>query len=526
MSVPNLSNDEGVAAVVNGLPPVRHVRVETLLAAVALALLAVVVRLPGIGDPPIEFHPTRQYRSLILARSFALERDDLSHTAVAAREAARRIPTLEPPLVELVTAAAYRAAGREHLWIGRAVSVVTWVAASFFVLALGRRFGGEIGGLSAMAVFLFNPFAVVASRSFQPDPTAVALVVLALWRVWNSVDPSARAGLVVAGVAAGAAALVKPTTLLFTIIPVLALVLDSKSTSGRRRLSTASVFIVPAVAIPMAYYAPSLLFGDALANQAAGSFNLQTLVTATFWRGWVALLERLPGFVTLITGLVGLVVSPAGRIRRFLAALWLGYPILGFLFNYHIHTHDYYGLPVLVAASLSMSVVAGRIALVARRVWKDRTGALLLAGILALAVLLAAGSVIARVTAIGDLAIVSAWREAGRVVSHSSRTVFLARWYGKPLQYHGELAGVRWPSKKELDLAAQAGSQRDESESLLLQRIAEGAEYFIVTDRVEFERQQGLLRLLTRFPLMAAGPELLVFSLKTPQPAGATPYPP
>ncbi len=37
---------------------------------------------------------------------------------------------------------------------------------------------------------------------------------------------------------------------------------------------------------------------------------------------------------------------------------------------------------------------------------------------------------------------VSLFRQVGELVGHSPETIFLARNYGKPLEYHGMLAGV------------------------------------------------------------------------------------
>jgi 4-amino-4-deoxy-L-arabinose transferase-like glycosyltransferase len=521
--VPDFCSDEELTSTAPGSLTVERTSFRVLLAAVALALLAVAVRIPGIGEPPFEFHPTRQYRSLILARSYALADDNISPAAIAAREAARGNRVLEPPLVELATAAAYRLIGKEHLWVGRVVSLASWVVAGFFVLLLGRRFGGDFGGITAMAVFLLNPFAVVASRSFQPDPSMVCLVMVALWWTWRYEEKPSDLALVAAGMSAGMAALLKPTAWFFTVIPFFALVFSDQRASVRQRTTALSKFTAFAFAVPLLYYLPAALFGSSLAEQAQGSLSVKPIATAAFWRGWVSLLERLPGFVTLIAGLVGLVVSPPGRIRLFLAALWCGYPILGFVFNYHIHTHDYYGLPFLIAVSLSISIVAGRITAIAQQVWRDRTGTLLLTGILALAVLLSAGGVIARVTAIGDLPIVNEWRLAGEAVGHSSRTVFLARWYGKPLQYHGILAGTKWPVQEEFDLEAKSGAPILDAEHRLLQRVMEGAEFFVITDRVEFDKQEDLARILSHFPVVAAGEELLVFDLRGTRPANAQP---
>jgi hypothetical protein len=36
-------------------------------------------------------------------------------------------------------------------------------------------------------------------------------------------------------------------------------------------------------------------------------------------------------------------------------------------------------------------------------------------------------------------------KEIGNIIKHSPRTVFIARYYGMPLQYYGEFSGAPWP---------------------------------------------------------------------------------
>ena len=57
-----------------------------------ILLAGLALRLPGLADPPLDFHATRQYRGAILARGYALDRLDsgLSEPQrLAARLAAR-----------------------------------------------------------------------------------------------------------------------------------------------------------------------------------------------------------------------------------------------------------------------------------------------------------------------------------------------------------------------------------------------------------------------------------------------------
>src|SRR3954462_1477090 len=99
------------------------------IAACALLILAgFAIRLPGLTDPPLDFHPTRQYRSAIMARGYAL---DLLHdrTPEERRIAAAGLdgmPPIEPPVMERGAAALYRLIGREDLAWARGLAVLAW----------------------------------------------------------------------------------------------------------------------------------------------------------------------------------------------------------------------------------------------------------------------------------------------------------------------------------------------------------------------------------------------------------------
>lgn len=64
---------------------------------------AVGVRLHHIGDPPLDFHPTRQYRSALIARAIYLERSRPGSEEIKKVAEAARPRILEPPLMEHMT---------------------------------------------------------------------------------------------------------------------------------------------------------------------------------------------------------------------------------------------------------------------------------------------------------------------------------------------------------------------------------------------------------------------------------------
>jgi hypothetical protein len=97
-----------------------------MLVAPLIVAVGFLIRLPHLEDPPLRFHPTRQYRSAIIARGFYAPR--MTHLSpqesAAIREAARRMPAIEPPVMEHVAAWAYRLLGREDLRLPRLISIL------------------------------------------------------------------------------------------------------------------------------------------------------------------------------------------------------------------------------------------------------------------------------------------------------------------------------------------------------------------------------------------------------------------
>ena len=87
----------------------------------------------------------------------------------------RSLPLIEPPLMETLAAATYVVTG-EHLWVARAFASVFWVLGALAVYAVAARIASRPAGLASAGLYLFLPFAISASRGFQPDPLMTSLV--------------------------------------------------------------------------------------------------------------------------------------------------------------------------------------------------------------------------------------------------------------------------------------------------------------------------------------------------------------
>src|SRR3970282_754773 len=92
--------------------------------------------------------------------------------------------TIEPEIMERLAAFIYRYTG-EQLWIPRLVSSVVWLVGGIFIYLLARDLVSVDGAVLALAFYLFMPYGIFASRSFQPDPLMVALIVAFWWLIYR-----------------------------------------------------------------------------------------------------------------------------------------------------------------------------------------------------------------------------------------------------------------------------------------------------------------------------------------------------
>ena len=62
--------------------------------------------------------------------------------------------------------------------------------------------------------------------------------------------------------------------------------------------------------------------------------------------------KSIVGYFPLMLGMLGFFFIKRKDFRILYLALGIGYLLLGFTFAYHIYTHDYYSLPLIVMVAL------------------------------------------------------------------------------------------------------------------------------------------------------------------------------
>lgn len=486
------------------------------------------LRLYHISEPPLDFHPTRQYRSANLARYFYYRTiPDTPQLRIDVAQGNKEA-ILEPPIVELLAVTGYRIAGGENLAIPRSISIFFWVVASLFVYLLIAKMFSRDAGLFGAAYFLFSPYAVSASRSFQPEALMVLMMIIALYALLlHHENPSWRR-LLWAGIFSGLAVFVKTPCVFMIAVPYIGLALfregawDSSKTGNSFVKAVRRIFNLQTLAYFGLVLLPTLLwfaFGilvlksQDLQAQSGGSFIPSLLFTGKFWKAWLGIVSLVIGLPFLIFSLFGLLGSRKPSATVLIGSGWVGYFLYGLAFTYAIHTHNYYTLPFVIFIALSIGALAGQVL----------PGITSSTRILPRAIAWVAYTVMIGISIFLTTPLlvhpefsqqVSIMKEIGGIVDHSAHVITLAPAYGNSLKYNGEISGGYWPYGSDLNASRLRGFPVIPAHERLQAAIANGVRYFIVTDLGEMQRQGDLVRMLSGYSVLASKQgEYVIFDL-------------
>jgi len=488
------------------------------LVIVLLFITAFGVRVYHIDEPPLDFHPGRQYQCAIIARSMYLEASKSApqwrrQIARLNREA---VPRMELPIVEFIASIAYRIAGGEYLWIPRLTSSIFWLIGGIVLYLLVKEIFSADAAIFSTAFYLFLPYGVIASRSFQPNPLMIMLLVFSIWGIFRyHKQPSTRRLLIAAGLSA-LALFVYPVSL----FPVFAaFIFMSIYKYGIRKTVIDSkfwLFTVIAILPCAIYFGYALFIGGFMKGYSERAFLPRLLLQSFFWKGWLRQIEAVFGLPVLIAALLGVVMFPAGLAKAMVSGLLLSYVVYCLIFTYHIHTHDYYQLPFVPTVTVCLAAVASliteRLSQTCTR-WYRRVPAL---AVIVFAVFLSIYKVQPELFDPNYKYYVEMSKEIGDTVGHSTKSIFLAYDYAKPLRYHGELSGFNWPNAGDFRSYAFSGVPILSAEERFSKVcLKDSPEYFIVTDFRSFQQQPDLQKfLIQNFPILVKNSNYLIFDLR------------
>lgn len=492
-----------------------------------ILILGFAIRLYDLTDLPLDFHPTRQMLSALKARGMYYQ----TLTDVPAEERTFAIQqwkfraSVEPEFFERVVAFTYQFTG-EELWVARVYSSAFWIIGAVFLFLLARKLTSTDGALVSTAFYLFLPYAVIASRSFQPDPLMVMLTIIFWWAVYEwSLTPaplpqgegSPKDGVrgwafaILAGLFGGFAIFIKFVAAFFVIGGGLGVVLGRGSL--REALKQPQVYVMSVLGIlpGAAYLIYGVWIAGYLGQQFGGRFIPSLFLNPSYYLGWVAMLNLVIGGVALMIALLGLFFFEDKK-RRFMLSLWAGYALFGITFNYQISSHDYYSLPLIPIVALSLAPLAellfAQLAKLTTTRWlRFSAFCLLFFGIFA-----SLWNTRTQMKSVDYRPEAQMWAEISQKVD-GYNLAGLTQDYGSRMAYWGWRNITSWPTYGDLIYRdTLRGAQRDFEEQFA--NIASKKDLFVVTDFNDLNRQPFLKGKLDEYPIFAESAGYVIYDLR------------
>lgn len=480
-----------------------------------LLLLGLGIRLIDLTDPPLDIHPTRQLHSALMARGMYYQgRTELPEWQVkTAVQQWKREAVIEPPVMETLTAALYKAAGGAYLWIPRILSSLFWVLGGIAIYLLAATLTNADGGITALIFYLFQPYGVVASRSFQPDPLMVSLICFSLWTFHNWLEKPSWKWTMIAGLISGLAIYIKNVSAFFLAVPYIVLLIRKDL---RPLLKNIRLWVLAALTLlPVIIYT---LYGTFVAKFLGQQFSFRFFpnlwADISNYSRWIAQINETAGIPALILGLVGVFLIDNSHARKLIIALWAGYVIYGFTFAYHIGTHDYYQLPLLPILALSLAPLGASIMskILSIHTWKYIRQASIA---LCLGIILLLSWQNRNILTSQDYRSEPAfWLKLGDRLRNEP-VIGLTQDYGYRLAYFGWDSIANWPGSGDMAVRKLAGRPQKDIQTTIEKELA-GKAYFLVTWFDDYNRQPELKSYLEKTYPVETGNGYLLFDLLNP----------
>jgi hypothetical protein len=447
----------------------------------------------------------------------------------------REAQPIELPILPYATAIIYSLVGGEHLWIPRLLSSLFWILGALFLYLLARRFAHGWAALFGVAVYLFMPFPLVASTSFQPDPLMVTLIVASILAIVRHHERPTRQRLCGALGVSAAAVFIKPGIAAFFILPTFAALAIARS-GTRRAFASPSFYVFPALSFlpAIALYLYGAIAGAFLQGKIHESVDPHLLRESIFWRGWLDMIRavlRPPLFgdraalLVLIVAASAILVARTRVQRAVLLALWGGYFLFGLTIDNYVSTHDYYSLPLVPIVALSLAAIASALGNLLHGPLSRRSvqiGSAVLAAVALAGVVAARGGSLGLppVNRVADRRIPE-YEYIGRIVNHSPRVLLLG---SAGVWQYGWIAGRYWPGQSDLSWerlqdrlppmnAGERFRTTDERYWPAVGAMHPRPRFFVVTEPMELVLQPDLCALLSNFRVVAAGRDYMIFDL-------------
>jgi len=473
------------------------------------------IRLYDINDAPLDFHPTRQLFSALKARGMYYQ--NLQSAPDWQRELAvhqwKIQGLIEPPVMERLAALTYQVAGQENLVIPRLYSILFWTLGGLGLLFLTKELTNINGSIVALVMYFFTPYTVYASRSFQPDPLMVSLMIFAILGLVKWERTQKWKWTIFAGAFAGLAIFIKtivifPLAIAFVVVPLVKLGFRS-AIKNKQIWTIAALALIPYVL----FYIYGLFISGELQSQFSLRFFPQLWITPEFWLQWNGNIARVVGLEFFLGSILGTFMLEKKIDRLMVIGLFFGYFLYGMTFSYHISTHDYYQLPlvpivVLGIASLSQWIIN----CLKGATWSK---VLIVITVVCYFILIKGWDVRVELKRNNYNDEVSAWKELSSLFQPEDSIIGLTPDYGYRFEYWGWHKIENWMSSADFAVRELAGQEFD-MVSWFNEQV-KGKEFFLITQFDELDRQPQIKQLLIdNYPVYLSTSDYLVYDLRNP----------
>lgn len=478
---------------------------------VLLVLLGAVLRFINLTAPPLDFHSVRQLRNSLVARAVyynLLPNADPQKRALA-NVFENAVGRYEPPITETLVGWTYTWTGGENIAIPRIYESLFWLLAGLALFDLVRRITSPTAALISLAYYLVLPFAVQASRSFQPDPLMTAAFFVGFYFLYRWTEEQKWKWALLAGVFMGFATLVKIVIAFFVIGAAVAAVL---SVLGLRFWKSVQVWtMVALMSLPAFGYYVLGHPGRSTEYFFAWTVDLIKLITTTsFYAHWLGFIGSLFGLTILFLSLAGTLLAPP-RLRWKLVGVWIGYVFYGLTLPFQMYTHSYYHIQLIPVIALGLApiveTVAARLSREAR--WFQAAAAGLLIFVIGYQAWVARSDIVVQ-----DYRQEPAfWNAIGRAIPENANVIGLTQDYGYRLMYYGWRKVDLWPYVNNLTLTK--GNKGDPLSNF--SDATAGKDYFLVTAFGQLDQQPELKKILEGYAVAAQGNGYILYDLHHPK---------
>jgi 4-amino-4-deoxy-L-arabinose transferase-like glycosyltransferase len=499
------------------------------LGLLAVVLLALALRLHGIGNPILDHPGWRQGDTASIARNFARLQYNVMYPQTNYNGPPPNYVELELQIVPFLAATLYKIFGVHELF-GRLVSVTFSLATVVTLAYFGRwLFASSLAGIVAAFFFAVSPGSVYYGRTFMPDAAMIFFLTAALYASTRLLledralapRPLARAAALLTF-----AYLAKPVAVL-AVIP-LACVVWERVRNGVPTRPTA-IGVLVAVPLLVLWMYDRRIASYAEWHWASGIAQLHVVPSlrdaftgaARFGQKWAQFFNAMGMLRLRLLGTAGFLCSIAGFVAlpwisvRSRALLW-SWLVAGLAYVFVVVTVERVDYYMLVLVPLCALVVAGALAGLVETVRHAdvaplaRWAILAIVPLLGLVVLLQGRAAVASYYGYNPAVYANAVA-LSRALDPDALVVI--GHYGPDVQYYVNRFG--WEEDPAL------WTPFDEESA-----IRKGARYFISIEDNRLRRNADLCAWLQRFPVIDAGAAPWVVYLTDPAKAqpGADPF--